>query len=68
MLFRKLSTMASGCQRNKYMTNAHDKLAKAGQARSVILVRASGEMKPDKGCMLGWMDSLARASTTRAKT
>jgi hypothetical protein len=32
ILLLKLETMLSGCQRKTYMTNAHDKLANAGQA------------------------------------
>jgi hypothetical protein len=34
----------------------------------VIRVRASVEMREERGCMLGWMASLARESITRANT
>jgi hypothetical protein len=60
--------MVSGCQRKTYITAAQLKLAKAGQALSLIRVRASGVMSEESGCMFGSTESLARAKTTRAKT
>lgn len=68
MLLRRLDTRVSGYQRKMYMTKAQVKLAKTGQALSVIEARASGVMREERGCMLGWMASLARESMTRAKT
>lgn len=68
MLLRRLDARVSGYQRKMYMTNAQVRLAKAGQAWSVIWARDSGVMREEKGFMLGWMASLASESITRAKT
>lgn len=68
MLLRRLDTMVSGYQRKIYMTKAQERLAKAGHAFSDSLDRASGVIKDERGCMLGWIASFARARTTRAKT
>lgn len=68
MLLRRLDARVSGYQRKMYMTEAQVILAKTGQALSVIFVRASGVIRDESGCMLGWMASLARESITRAKT
>jgi hypothetical protein len=35
---------------------------------SPMRARASGVISEDNGCMFGWIESLARARTTRAKT
>jgi hypothetical protein len=79
MLLLKLGCMVSGYHRKMYMTSAQLILAKTGQAPACIFSRAEGERK---GCVGGegeevikgeerfWrgcMDSLARASITRAK-
>ena len=53
MLLRRLDTRVSGYQRKMYMTNAQVKLAKAGQALSVMVARASGVMRDERGCMPG---------------
>jgi hypothetical protein len=68
ILLRKLEAKVSGYHRKIYMTKAQVILANTGQALSVILVRASGVMREERGCMLGWIASLARESITRAKT
>jgi hypothetical protein len=68
MLLRKLDARVSGYHRKRYMTNAQLRLANAGQALLVIWARASGEMREERGCMLGSTESLARESITRAKT
>lgn len=60
--------MLSGCQRKIYMTIAQLKLAKHGHAASLMFSRAFGVMRNDSGCWLGAMESLPRASITRAKT
>jgi hypothetical protein len=68
ILLRRLEARVSGYQRKIYMTDAQVILAKTGQALSVIFVRASGVMREESGCMLGWMASFPRESITRAKT
>lgn len=68
MLLFRLDTRLSGCQRNIYMTSAQERLAKTGQAFSDIFDRTSGVIRDERGCMSGWIASLARARATRAKT
>jgi len=68
MLLRRLDARVSGYQRKMYMTKAQVMLAKTGHALFVIWVRDSGVIREERGCMLGWMASLARESITRAKT
>jgi hypothetical protein len=68
MLLLKLDISVSGCQRKMYITSAQLRLANTGQALASILARDSGVIKEERGCIFGWTESLARASTTRAKT
>lgn len=68
ILLLKLLTIDSGCHRNTYMTAAQLRAANAGHALSCIRERASGVMREESGCMFGCTESLAMASTTRAKT
>jgi hypothetical protein len=82
ILLLKLGWMVSGYHRKMYMTSAQLILAKTGQAPAWIFCRAEAERKgwvgrdgavvvvkgEDGRVLRGWMESLARASMTRAKT
>ena len=68
ILLLKLFTIDSGCHLNTYITAAQLSDANAGHALSCILVRASGVINEERGCMFGCTERLAKASTTRAKT
>jgi hypothetical protein len=51
-----------------YITSAQLRLANTGHALASILARDSVVINEERGCIFGWTESLARASTTRAKT